>query len=33
MRSAWDARRIESAAYRQREAAALAAGLAAFLGR
>jgi N-acetylmuramoyl-L-alanine amidase len=33
MRNAWDARRIESAAYRQREAAALAAGLAAFLGR
>jgi len=31
MRNAWDARRLESAAYRQREAAALARGLATFL--
>jgi N-acetylmuramoyl-L-alanine amidase len=33
MRNAWDATRIESAGYRQREAAALARGLSAFLRR
>ena len=33
MRNAWDARRVESPAYREREARALAAGIAAFLRR
>jgi N-acetylmuramoyl-L-alanine amidase len=33
MRNAWDAARLRSAAYRQREAVALARGLAMFLGR